>query len=183
MNEFQSNRIVNEFQSNQIWKWISVKPDLEYFRCTVTEKFQSNGFKKVRVVQSLCTSIHKMLHDDLRDSENRFLEFFWTWTFEIVRSRSSNNVKFSNFEHFHCNWTVRYNLKRVSKIGSDIFLFRSFHFSFYNYKYCHSQTESERLVGTTITVRFRILLKPIVTPNWRLKMISLSVRFDIETSH
>ena len=153
---------MNKFQSNRIGilplyhEWISVKPDWNISVVLWLKSFSRMVLRKFALYNHCVRQIHKMLHDDLRDSENRFLEFFWTWTFEIVRSRSSNNAKFSSFEHFHCNWTVRYNLKRFSKIGSDIFLFRSFHFSFYNYKYRHSQTESEHLIGTTIIVRFRI---------------------------
>ena len=106
--------------------------------------------RKFALYNHCVRQIHKMLHDDLRDSENRFLEHLKLYAVVPATMRS--------FQVSNTSIVIEpsVTISNVLKLDRIFFLFRSFHFSFYNFKYRHSQTESEHLIGTTIIVRFRI---------------------------
>ena len=82
--------------------------------------------RKFALYNHCVRQIHKMLHDDLRDSENRFLEHLKLYAVVPATMRS---FQVSNAS---INYDPTVAISNVVKFESDIFLFRSLHFSFLN---------------------------------------------------
>ena len=184
---------VNKFQSNWIGilplyhEWISVKPNWNVSVVSWLKSFSRMVLRKFALYNHCVRQIHKMLHDDLRDSENRFLEFSELEHLKLyaVVPATMRSFQVPNTSIYF--WTVRYDFKRctistVVQFGSDLFCFVHFtsHFTI-------TSIVTVRLNQNIWLERLSLFdseyLKFIVTPNWRFKIISLSVRFEIETSH